>query len=344
MNILRKFAVFAAFAAVTTVFVGCSDQDQSSLSIEDFQSKAIVKGKICYFNEDKYTIEGTGVLLPAANKQIYAELDNASLSGKNSNQGVTVIETMTDANGNYVFEIPVLNDGMTISLRPQPFEGSYKFLRDWGVGKEPILEILEGLFECEEKEMEVMPNDIKFQDFKYEFSERDVIKEDNDVDLPISLTVTVKLGVFNKNNFKAELKPAFDFEVRIRSYSSSVNFMKLTNSQGEVTFDFYPSETSDDIVYLSVTSSSMKEFDYPYISNQNDEEDEYDWKKIYGSYQQWNSQGFYNSVTIPIVFDGIDIAEKVMMVFKPHYSSSVDYNYYSEWSDVYSDWMNSNFK
>ena len=122
MNILRKFAVFAAFAAVTTVFVGCSDQDQSSLSIEDFQGRAKISGTLSY-NEGQAYNNGnyTELNKVAANTPVYIRISNTYLSPNGNASGYTTLETVTDANGKYEIEVPLPDQGARIYLHAPTF-------------------------------------------------------------------------------------------------------------------------------------------------------------------------------------------------------------------------------
>lgn len=159
MNILNNLKSLAVIAIATMAFTSCS-KEQTSLSIDDIQGKARIKGTLTYsegFDKNYREISKT-----ATNTTIWVKISNASLSPKGQAHGYTTFETATDAKGEYEIEPPVSENGTNIIIQPQAFTGK-RYDR-------PADETIEGVFEKEVTLYSVTPNQIKCMNIKYGFT------------------------------------------------------------------------------------------------------------------------------------------------------------------------------
>jgi len=174
MKLRQKLNVLAVGLIATALFSGCS-QDQSSISINDIQGKAKIIGNLSYSEGQAYE-SGKFVELvkPAAEKKVYVEVSNASLSPNGSAQGYTLYETVTDAEGNYEIEVPAVakTAGTSVTIRTEDFVGERYLLYEM-LEQAPEFKTTNVVFSCSEKTESLKPNQIKVADMKYGFKERE---------------------------------------------------------------------------------------------------------------------------------------------------------------------------
>lgn len=175
MNILNNLKSLAVIAIATMAFTSCS-KEQTSLSIDDIQGKARIKGTLTYSEGTEYKNgESNKIIKAATNTTIWVKISNASLSPNGQIPGYTTFETVTDAKGEYEIEVPVSESiyGTEIRMQPQPFIGKYKKISNdnWNYNR-PTYETIEGVFETDEISFNARPNQIIFKDIEYRFEER----------------------------------------------------------------------------------------------------------------------------------------------------------------------------
>lgn len=170
MNILNNLKTLAVIIMTAMAFTSCS-KDQTSLSVDDIQGKAKIKGIIFYSEGVEYkNNDSHEIIKMATNTTILVKISNNQLSLKGNAYGFTTFETVTNDKGEYEIEVPALENGTTIIIQPQSFVGKYKSIDEWNNGK-PVYATLEGIFEAKES-CSVTPNQIIFKDIEYEFNER----------------------------------------------------------------------------------------------------------------------------------------------------------------------------
>ncbi len=118
MKLLKKMSVVACAAFA---LASCSD-DQTTFDLQSVPGRAIVQGTVnCNYGATytggkmEYSIKpvaGLKVLLTIANSQYAGGL-----------KGESVMETETDENGQYSFEVPVTNSGVDVSISTAQFKG-----------------------------------------------------------------------------------------------------------------------------------------------------------------------------------------------------------------------------
>ena len=105
MDKLTRIKTLIACAIVALGFSSCSE-DQTSLSIDNIQGKAIIK--------------------PVMNTTVYVMINNSSFNNNSSSYGgYTTLETTTDAQGKYEIEIPAVENGVTVTIKAKSFEAPY---------------------------------------------------------------------------------------------------------------------------------------------------------------------------------------------------------------------------
>ncbi|MDE7073508.1 MAG: hypothetical protein K2O69_00410 [Odoribacter sp.] len=284
------------------------------------------------------------LFVPKGDVKVVAKIANASIAGNETN-GYTVLETNTDASGRYEFEIPVLENGLQIELEALPFEGS-KSTFDSLYRKEPKFSDKMGVFEYGEESVTLYPYDIKHQDIKYEFTQKENTKLEEDAKNDFkktSLYINVKEGEYNGNTpfFTSSYSP---LEVKI---TDGNNIDKsLRTEDGMAVFEILHTTKNDIELTVTVTSSSYQSFlEVPY----------YEEGIIQGAYKQfcctdedWNSRniatvwndGFRESQKITISFNNFYKSVNVFMIFKPDqintdFNSVYGVKYYEEWLRAY---------
>lgn len=317
MNILKKFAVFAAFAAAMTV-AGCSDQDQSSLSIEDFQGRAKISGTVSYnegqaYNNGKYT-ELNKV---AANTPVYIRISNSSLLPNGNASGYTTLETVTDANGKYEIEVPLPDQGARIYLHAPSFTGTRTLLKSWENGS-PVFEKQEVVFEMASTSLSVVPNDIVFENLKYGF-----VEQENEVALvtEVPFAVKVGLGVFqNSGTPVLSYKSGTSVVIRVRydeiSEGGSVmyrNYGATTDYNGEAKFNIPAprKDWSDVRIEIKALPFHVSTFEYSTYSSQ--------YTIMGGTYKQYNGGQLVNDgvYTYASFTEESGAEREIKMVFVP---------------------------
>ena len=126
MDKLTRIKTLIACAIVALGFSSCSE-DQTSLSIDNIQGKAIIKGSFVY-DDNKTSSSSTAVNTekPVMNTTVYVMINNSSFNNNSSSYGgYTTLETTTDAQGKYEIEIPAVENGVTVTIKAKSFEAPY---------------------------------------------------------------------------------------------------------------------------------------------------------------------------------------------------------------------------
>ncbi|MBQ8337477.1 MAG: hypothetical protein IJY44_08110 [Bacteroidaceae bacterium] len=199
MKNLFKTAIVAIAAFCLT---NCA-KDQSSFDVSDIKNTAKILGTISYdLGQDYRNGAYINNIQPAANKKVYIEIQNSSLSPNGQATGVTVYETVTDEKGEYSIEIPAVRKGTQATISAEKFIAIYKDVVSVSNGT-PVYDETEALFSVTPKSFTLKPNDIAIGDVRYTTTNRD---EQNEY--PYNSTFSVKVGApqyyiaTNENNSK----------------------------------------------------------------------------------------------------------------------------------------------
>lgn len=338
MKLRQKLNVLAVGLIATALFSGCS-QDQSSISINDIQGKAKIIGNLSY--SEGQTYEGgkfVELVKPAAEKKVYVEVSNASLSPNGSAQGYTLYETVTDAEGNYEIEVPAVakTAGTSVTIRTEDFVGKRQLLYEISE-QVPVFKATDVVFTCNEKTESLKPNQIKVADMKYGFKERELLEEFK-YDAP--LRIKVGRGVLNWTNGANEPSMVATSNINVivtvtypneeegdpaeplvRKYGATT-----VGTQGEFTLNI-PVKEKSCALELNIKAVPFLSNDFNYYVVQGET---YDTKQLSGLYKQYAGGAFQEdgSNEGTVQFDGIagvSVYREVRMVFEPFAGHNTNY-------------------
>lgn len=229
----------AIMAILAICFASC-EKEQSSFEIADIKTTANIRGTILQnlgqdFQDGKY-IEN---IVPAANKKVYVEINNSELAPNNQN-GVTIYETTTNANGEYNINIPVLYNGTSVTVKAEQFIGTYKEVIDVDDNK-PVFNDIDGVYAINNDTLTLYPEDIKFNDAIYVIDSRNT----NEI-CKYNSTFIVKVGApkysIDKQKIDGEekefisLKYTTTSDINVIATINGICYGATTNSKGEAKF------------------------------------------------------------------------------------------------------------
>lgn len=340
MKLRQKLNVLAVGLIATALFSGCSE-DQSSISINDIQGKAKIIGNLSY--SEGQAFEGgrfVELVKPAAEKKVYIEVSNASLSPNGSAQGYTLYETVTDGEGNYEIEIPAVakTAGTSVTIRTEDFVGERNLLEEMSE-QGPLFKSTPVVFTCNEKAESLKPNQIKVADMKYGFKERE-IEEGFNYSAPLRVKVgrgILKWNTTSKINESSMIaassvnvivtvtypneKEGTPAEPLVRKYGATT-----VGTQGEFTLNIPVREKSCALeLNIKAVPFVYNEFNYYVIQDET-----YDTRVLSGLYKQYKGGAFQEdgSNEGSVQFDGIDgvsVYREVRMVFEPFAGHNTNY-------------------
>lgn len=351
---MKKNCILALMAILALCFTSCQ-KEQSSFEVADIQTTANVRGTILQNFGQEYK-DGKHIqnLTPAAGRKVYVEIQNSELA-PDDQDGVTVFETVTDGNGAYSIDVPVLYGGTTVTVKAEQFVGTYKNVVDVADNK-PIFEDIEGVYAIQEKTITLNPNDIKFNDALYAIDER----EENDICKYYS-TFIVKVGTpqYNVDEVVDENNAVKKFISRKYALAPNVNLVvtinnicygATTDANGEAKF-IIPSKEKrwDAEIDIDALPYVVNNFNYIKQEQKEEEKIKYDalgnpfvTKEIVTVFTTQKIESgimsqFYQNEE-DIIFSGINGDKtpviKVAMGFEPH-EDVENYGYSkNEWYDI----------
>lgn len=118
MKLLKKLFVVAA---ATMMFASCSDE-QSTFDIENVPGRALVQGVVnCNYGANYVNGKLEYEIKPVANLTVLLTIKNNEY--QSGLTGTTVLETVTNENGEYSFEVPVTLSGLKGEISTAQFKG-----------------------------------------------------------------------------------------------------------------------------------------------------------------------------------------------------------------------------
>ena len=236
---MKKLINLAVLAIIAMTFANCTDPVQSSFEIDDIPTKAKITGRLSYnagmeFQNDIHL----QLIKPAANKIVYFEIENASITpnGTTAN-GYTVFTDTTDANGVYCFEnIPAVYSGTNVTVRVENFIETYKEVKRV-VNDVPEYETTETFYYIEPAQFTLMPNQTRIHDAVYEMEGREVNE-------PYKYNCTFTVNVYEPQYIKAnngsgiEIKKTYvgKSSANVIATINGIHYGATTDKQGKAVF------------------------------------------------------------------------------------------------------------
>lgn len=336
----------ALMAILAICFASC-DKEQSSFEVADIKTTANVRGTILHnlgqdYNDGKY-IEN---IVPAAGKKVYVEINNSELA-PSSQKGVTVFETTTNSKGEYSINVPVVYGGTKVTVKAEPFIGTYKQVVDVDNNK-PVFEENEGIYSIKNNEITLHPQDIKFSDAVYVIDYRNL-----DEGCKYNSKFIVKVGEPQYSIDEQEID-GVETEFISRKYVTASNidvivtinntcYGATTNYNGEATF-IIPSDKKEWTANVQIKTTPYIVNRFNYIKSEYTEKEDY-WGNIsyikeFKTYKiESGIMSLFRTNTGSIKFSGINDDKtpviKAALGFDAH--NDVDaygYDKYNEWDSV----------
>lgn len=164
---------FALLLAVMLAMVGCA-KEQSSLDASDMPNRAKIIGSF-YYDEGQDYVGGDYVCLikPAAGVKVEVTLPASQYSPNGSAQGVVTYYTYTNTDGEFEISVPIPSGGVTATVRPADFMGTYTTVEGVEDGK-PVYAEKEVVFSAATETIDLRPNAIEMLDALYTHEARDM--------------------------------------------------------------------------------------------------------------------------------------------------------------------------
>ena len=248
---MKKLINIALLAIIAITFANCTEQEQSRFEVSDIPTHAKLIGRVAYdegvvLKDNKYVQS----IKPAANKTVYLEIENASLTPNNTEaNGYTVFTTKTNNDGEYEFNnIPAVYNGTNATLRIESFPGKYTQNVENKYNGKIEYTTTEGMFVVEPQTIELKPNDFKICDAVYVMEGREVNSIYNKYEYTSTFYVQVgqnsySLGEYEKmygaeeySLKKIEKKYKGANKVDVIVTIDDHNYIATTNSNGRATF------------------------------------------------------------------------------------------------------------
>ena len=164
--------------ALSTLFfaAGCK-KEQTSLSIDDIPTKARIVGNITCMTQlvdSTHNGNSTHIYAGVSNRKVTLTIDNSELAPNGKGEGFSVFAGITDMNGNFDIEVPVIDANTSVTVIPEPFIGSYvhkTVIKDVYDTYYEETENVEALFSAS-RTFSVSPYGITVADFEYNTQKR----------------------------------------------------------------------------------------------------------------------------------------------------------------------------
>lgn len=250
---MKKLINIALLAIIAITFANCTEQEQSRFEVSDIPTHAKLIGRLAYdegivLKNNKYVQS----IKPAANKMVYLEIENATLTPNNTEaNGYTVLTTTTNEDGEYEFNnIPVVYNGTNATIRVESFLGEYQSVEGVHSGK-PEYNTTEGMFVIEPQTVTLKPNDFKINDAVYVMEGRNVNSIYNKYEHTSTFYVQVGQNNYSEKDGDHDKFFGPDGEYSLRKIDKKYkgankvdvivtigenNYVATTNSSGRATF------------------------------------------------------------------------------------------------------------
>jgi len=334
---LSKMKMFAAAAVIAMAFVGCA-KEETSMSINDLPGRAKVKGTV-YYCEKQEHIEGTEmykeVKVPKAGVKVFAEIDNASISGNEDTEGVTVIETKTDKQGYYELEIPVPEDGLEFHLEAQPFEGMKTLILGMSSADTIIFKDTTGVFKCETSKIELLPGDIAFKDFVYNFTPKAYTDLENKGYIPLKKTwLSIKVYVAKEDYSFRSLDTYYKDEpiqIDIKEDGEIIKSCMIYDYNNDVSIPHYINDFINGSRTLTISAKPYSSVFMNLKGSFRQLAERWDFNP---NWENWKNNFKDMTITVSPFEDSREI--KLYMLFDPIVTEEFDSeDYYQKWTNAY---------
>ena len=304
-------------------------------------NEAVIIGSYSY-DEGQGFVNGdyVRVIKPVANIKVEITLPAEKYANKSSAKGVVTYHTYTDENGRFEISLPIPSDGVTATVKPVDFVGTYTSIVDVDNGK-PVYSREEVVFTAAEAEIDLKPNAIKIHDGLYEHEERndeEGYPYTSEYEVVVGMaTYDVGLDEYLDEEIIMEYVPAKNKDVIIAvkyADDKTLKYVATTNSSGKALFNI-PTKEKEWSATISVDVKAFVVNSFVYIV------EEYDQEKGEYVINHYDIKGGYyelaDNVSSTVTFRGIEGMRqyiKVKMDFVP-FDDVDDYGYSQyDWRDV----------
>ena len=149
----------------------CQKAEQTSISMDDIAGKATISGVLTYVSGQELAADGTlkDVVTPAEGVNVVVDVSLSSLDPWGNSDGYKTYSTTTDSDGMWSVEIPTVDDGAYVNIKPASFSGTYKTIDCLEAGQ-PKWNVQNGVYQTDEFYFtEVLPGEEKFHVAQYNF-------------------------------------------------------------------------------------------------------------------------------------------------------------------------------
>ena len=169
---MKKIIKIALVAIVSlSALFSCQKAEQTSISMDDIAGKATISGVLTYVSGQELAADGTikDVVTPAEGVNVVVDVSLSSLDPWGNSDGYKTYSTTTDSEGMWSVEVPAVDDGVYVNVKPASFSGTYKTLDIVEAGQ-PKWNVQNGVYQAEEFYFtDVTPGEEKFRVAQYNF-------------------------------------------------------------------------------------------------------------------------------------------------------------------------------
>ncbi len=312
--------------------------------MNDIPGRATISGTLT-FSSGQDLENGSFVenFAPAAGVKVLVKLSNSSLDNTGTSQGYTTFETTTGPDGKYRFSIPVVDNGVSYIIAPQPFYGTRHTVDGFDENNNIKFKDTDVIYSISGISNTAYPGDIIIRDVMYGYKELNAVETFDKIE---TLKGKVGLAAYwrsSDNSTRREYWTAgknVNLLVRVTypyseavgsSYVSMVRtFGATTDLNGDFEVKIPVKNEGVTLPYIellpvayktSFTNYYYNSSTYSYLSQ--DIEGVY--KLFTGNYNS-TLKGTYSNYTFQTI-PGVPNAElKVVMIFEP-LSTITDHNY-----------------
>ena len=163
---MKKIIKIALVAIVSlSALFSCQKAEQTSISMDDIAGKATISGVLTYVSGQELAADGTikDVVTPAEGVNVVVDVSLSSLDPWGNSDGYKTYSTTTDSEGMWSVEVPAVDDGVYVNVKPASFSGTYKTLDIVEAGQ-PKWNVQNGVYQAEEFYFtDVTPGEEKFR-------------------------------------------------------------------------------------------------------------------------------------------------------------------------------------